>query len=66
MDKWKNRRWMAWASMTSGLLFPLLVLWTDSPQVSAIAPHFYLFVGGIVGCYMGFATLDDKWSKKDD
>jgi len=24
---------------------------------------FYLFVGSVVGAYIGFATYDDKWKK---
>ena len=61
-DRWKNRRAMAWLSLFGGLGFPLLLLVTESPQLGAIAVHFYLFVGAVVGSYIGFATLDDKWS----
>jgi len=51
---------MAWLSMLAGLLFPLLVLTSGSAALSAIATPFYLFVTGIVGAYIGFATIDDN------
>jgi len=59
-DRWKNRRRMAWLSLVAGLLFPLLVLYTESEQLGAIAAHFYLFVGAVVLGYLGFATWDDR------
>jgi uncharacterized membrane protein YiaA len=58
-DRWKNRRKMAWASLVAGLLFPLLLLWSDSDQLGSVAGAFYVFVTGVVGAYMGFATWDD-------
>ena len=51
---------MAWFSMIAGLLFPLLLLVTESPQLGAIAAPFYIFVGGIVAAYFGFVTMDDN------
>jgi len=70
-DRWKHRRKMAWGAFLGGLLFPLLVLFTDSDQLGSIAGAFYVFTGAIVGAYVGFATVDDRWqreldSKKDD
>lgn len=62
-DRWKNRRRMAWASLTAGLLFPLLLLWSDSDQLGSVAGAFYVFVTGVVSAYIGFATADDKWQK---
>ena len=62
-DKWRNRRRMAWLSMIAGLAFPLLLLATDSDQLGAIAGPFYIFVGAVVGAYIGFATVDDRWQK---
>lgn len=62
-DRWKNRRKMAWASLVGGLGFPVLLVLTESPQLGAVAGHFYLFVGAVVGAYIGFATVDDKWQK---
>lgn len=56
---------MAWTALVAALLFPLLVLWTESDQLGAVAGAFYVFVGAVVGAYVGFATLDDKWQKQD-
>lgn len=61
-DRWRNRRLMAWISLIAGLLYPLLVLVSDSEQISTLASAFYLFITAIVGSYIGFATLDDKWT----
>ena len=62
-DRWKNRRRMAWAALVGGLLFPVLLLGTDSAQLGSVAGVFYLFVGAVVGAYIGFATVDDRWQK---
>ena len=58
VDRWKNRRKMAWLSMIAGLLFPLLILGTDDPNLGSIAAPFYVFVSAVVGAYIGFATYD--------
>ena len=63
MDRLKNRRWMAWLSMLSALVFPLLILVSESPTLGTIAMPFYVFVSAVVGAYMGFATIDDRWHK---
>ena len=60
MDRWKHRRRMAWLSMIAGLLFPLLILASESATLGTIAMPFYLFITGVVGAYIGFATMDDK------
>jgi len=62
-DRWRNRRKMAWLSLIAGLMYPLLVLFTDSAELGAIAMYFYLFVSSVVGAYIGFATMDDKFQK---
>lgn len=62
-SRWRNRRAMAWLSLLAGLLYPLLTLVTDSTEVTAIATPFYLFISAVVGSYIGFATLDDRWTK---
>jgi len=63
MDRWKNRRRMAWLSMLAALVFPLLILVSESPTLGTIAMPFYIFVSAVVGSYMGFATMDDNWRK---
>jgi hypothetical protein len=60
-DRWKNRRRMAWAALVAGLAYPLLLLYTESDQLGAVAGPFYIFAGAVVGAYIGFATVDDKW-----
>lgn len=62
-DRWRNRRAMAWLSLLAGLGYPLLMLGAESSQLGAIAGTFYMFVGTVVGAYIGFATIDDKWQK---
>jgi uncharacterized membrane protein YiaA len=64
-DRWINRRRMAWITLLAGVLFPLLVLFTASDQLGSIAGAFYVFVSAVVGSYIGFATVDDKWSNYD-
>jgi hypothetical protein len=63
MDRWKNRRRMAWLSMIAGLLFPLLILASESPTLGQIALPFYGFIGAVVASYFGFATWDDMSGK---
>ncbi len=64
VDRWRNRRKMAWLSMLAGLLFPLLLLVTESAQLSQIATPFYVFVGMVVTAYIGGAVVDDHWQQE--
>lgn len=64
-DRWKNRRRMAWIAFWAALAYPALLIFADPSNVVALAPHFYLFVGSVVGLYIGFATYDDKWQKNE-
>lgn len=64
-DRWHNRRRMAWLALAAGLGFPLLLLATESAQLGAVAGPFYVFVGTVVGAYIGFATVDDKWQRPE-
>lgn len=63
-DRWKNRRRMAWLALLAGLAFPLLLLYTESDQLGSVAGAFYVFVTGVVGSYIGWATFDDVESDK--
>ena len=63
-NRWKNRRRMAWTALVAGLLFPLLLLWSQSDQLGAVAGAFYVFVSAVVGAYIGFATVDDMNADK--
>lgn len=60
MDRWKNRRKMAWLSLIAGLSYPLLMWISGDPNLVAIAPAFFVFVTGVVGAYTICATVDDK------
>jgi len=64
VDRWKNRRRMAWLALLAGLAFPLLLLYTESDQLGSVAGAFYVFVTGVVGSYIGFATYDDVSTDK--
>jgi uncharacterized membrane protein len=67
VDRWKNRRAMAWLSLVVGLAYPLLALLVRGDSLAtlaALAGPYYLFAGAVVGAYIGFATLDDKWQGK--
>jgi hypothetical protein len=55
---------MAWLSMLAGLMFPLLILATESPTLGQIALPFYGFIGAVVAAYFGFATYDDTHGKQ--
>lgn len=59
-DRWKNRRYMAWSSLIAGYLFPLLLLWSQSDQLGAVAGAFYVFVGAVVTVYIGGSVVDDN------
>ena len=54
---------MAWLALVAGLGFPLLLLGTESRELGELAYPFYFFVGSVVGAYIGFATVDDKWTQ---
>ena len=54
----------AWLSMLAGLLFPLLLLVTESAQLGLIATPFYVFVGMVVTAYIGGAVVDDHWQQE--
>jgi len=57
---------MAWGAFYASLLFPFAAFFADSGQLTAIAMPFYMFTGSVVGVYVGFSTIDDKWHKKED
>jgi len=59
VDRWKNRRRMAWITLLSGVAFPLLILGSESPTLGQIALPFYGFVAGVVMTYISAATYED-------
>ena len=62
-DRWKHRRRMAWASMVAGIVYPFLVLFTESEQLGSIAGPFYVFVGLVFSAYTAGSVVDDKNQK---
>jgi len=45
--------------LLSGVLFPLLILSTDSETLGQISMPFYAFVTGVVMTYISAATYED-------
>lgn len=65
IDRWENRRKMAWLATASALSFPFIgPFLMDATMMAVIAPPLYVFNGAVVGAYIGFATADDKWQKE--
>lgn len=58
--RWKNMRRMAWTALVAGLIYPAGVYIAGGEHLVNIAGPFYLFVGAVVGAYMGFSTWGDK------
>lgn len=71
-NRWKHRRRMAYIALLSILAVTYIIFYKLSiPKLKVLSDvinWFYITMGSIVGAYMGFATLDDKWkdSKKDE
>ena len=65
-DRWKNRRAMAWIAFVVGCVYPFVILFSESTGLSEIATSLYMFLSAVVGTYMGFATLDDKWQSSQE
>lgn len=56
--RWKNRRRMAWISLTSMILVTLLLILLPIPTetlviLSNIVPYFYFGCVGVIAAYMG-------------
>lgn len=59
--KWKNMRRMAWVALVSGVAYPVSLYFVDDGKsIADVAMPFYLFVGAVVGAYMGFSSWGDK------
>lgn len=67
-DRWKHRRRMAYIALVAILAVTYVCLFKiDSTKLDAlevIVTWFYVTMGSIIGAYVGFATLDDKWQNK--
>jgi hypothetical protein len=60
---------MAYVALYSCLAVTYLTLFKISETKLSVASEvltwFYITMGSIIGTYVGFRTLDDKWQKKD-
>lgn len=56
--RWTNRRRMAWAAVSGGLLYPLLLLVTQDEILASLAWPYFAFVGSIAGAYVGTAAWE--------
>ena len=65
--RWTNRRRLAYMAFSAMCItMGILLFYTDIATIKAIAPivgTFFLVMGGIIGAYVGFATLDGKIKK---
>lgn len=66
-NRWKHRRRMAYIALFSILIVTYVCLFrVDKDRLNdleVIVTWFYVTMGSIIGAYVGFATLDDKWRK---
>lgn len=69
-NRWVHRRRMAYISLTAIIVATYFCLFKVSEtrlnSISEIMTWFYISMGSVVGAYVGFRTLDDKWQKKDE
>lgn len=61
VDRWRHRRAMAWMAFMAALAYPVLIVTGAGETLVGIAGPFYVFVSAVVGAYIGFATIDDRW-----
>lgn len=66
-NRWKHRRRMAYMAMLSVIAVTYqLMFHITAEKIKAlenIITWYYITMGSIIGAYLGFATLDDKWKK---
>ena len=65
--RWHNRRRMAYISLFAIIVVIFLVLFIVPIErlevLEDVIPWFFMVLGSIIGAYVGFSTLDDKWKK---
>jgi uncharacterized membrane protein YhaH (DUF805 family) len=65
--RWQNRRRMAWTSLFFIICVVLLSMFIVPIErlevLEEIITWFFFIMGSIIGAYVGFSTLDDKWNK---
>lgn len=66
--RWKHRRRMAYIALLSMLVVTYWCLFNIPVErltvIDNIISWFFITMGSIVGAYVGFATLDDKWKEQ--
>jgi hypothetical protein len=64
-ERWKHRRRMAYISLAAVMLVTYWCLFEIEVErvkaLDTIITWFYIIMGSVVGAFVGFATLDDKW-----
>ena len=68
-NRWNHRRRMAYIAIASmsAVMGVILSPWVTEARIdslSAIISTFFFVMSAIVGAYVGFATVDDKWKKE--
>lgn len=61
INRWKNRRRMAWISLSSIIIVTALIIFGAVPEerlkiLSEVITWFYFSMASIIGAYMGFTT----------
>ncbi|TQE96896.1 MAG: hypothetical protein FKY71_16380 [Spiribacter salinus] len=56
--RWFHRRVMAYLCLSGSLLYPLLILATDSKTLADMAWTFYGFTGSVVAMYTGATIVE--------
>jgi len=70
LNRCKHRRRMSYIELVSCLVVTCACLFkiseTRLQAASEAVTWSYITMGSIIGAYVGFATLDDKWQNKKD
>lgn len=64
IDKWKNRRRMAWIAFGSTILYPFFAAVLGNEVITSLATHHYTFATSVVMIYIGGAVVD-HWLQKE-
>lgn len=66
-NRWKNRRRMAYIALFSILIVTYVSIYEipleKISELKDVITWFYITMGSIIGAYVGFSTLDDRWQK---
>ncbi|CAB4141265.1 hypothetical protein UFOVP410_104 [uncultured Caudovirales phage] len=67
-NRWKHRRRMAYISLLSILIVTYFLMFKIPIEkikvLENVVTWYYITMSSIIGAYLGFATLDDKWKKE--